>query len=24
LVNKERQVIASGGYFIQAMPGCAE
>ncbi len=24
LVNKEGQVIASGGYFIQAMPGCAE
>lgn len=24
LVNKEEQVIASGGYFIQAMPGCAE
>lgn len=24
LVNKEWQVIASGGYFIQAMPGCAE
>ena len=23
-VNKEGQVIASGGYFIQAMPGCAE
>lgn len=24
LVNKEGQVIASGGYFIQAMPGCVE
>lgn len=24
LVNKEGQVIASGGYFIQAMPGCTE
>ena len=24
LVNKEGQVIAAGGYFIQAMPGCAE
>ena len=24
LVNKEGQVIASGWYFIQAMPGCAE
>ena len=24
LVNKEGQVIASGGYFIQAMRGCAE
>ena len=24
LVNKEGQAIASGGYFIQAMPGCAE
>lgn len=24
LVNKEGQVIASGGDFIQAMPGCAE
>lgn len=24
LVNKEGQVIASGGYFIQAMPVCAE
>jgi molecular chaperone Hsp33 len=24
LVNKEGRVIASGGYFIQAMPGCAE
>ena len=24
LVNKEGQVIASGGYFIQAMTGCAE
>ena len=24
LVNKEGQVIASGGYFIQAIPGCAE
>ena len=24
LVNKEGQVIASGGYFLQAMPGCAE
>ena len=24
LVNKEGQVIASGGFFIQAMPGCAE
>ena len=24
LVDKEGQVIASGGYFIQAMPGCAE
>ena len=24
LVNKEGQVVASGGYFIQAMPGCAE
>lgn len=24
LVNKEGHVIASGGYFIQAMPGCAE
>lgn len=24
LVNKEGQVIVSGGYFIQAMPGCAE
>ena len=24
LVNKEGQVIASGGYCIQAMPGCAE
>lgn len=24
LVNKEGQVIASGGYFIQAMPGCAD
>ena len=24
LVNKEGQVIASGGYFIQGMPGCAE
>lgn len=24
LVNKEGQVIASGGYFIQAMPDCAE
>ena len=24
LVNKEGQVIASRGYFIQAMPGCAE
>lgn len=24
LVNKDGQVIASGGYFIQAMPGCAE
>lgn len=24
LVNKEGKVIASGGYFIQAMPGCAE
>ena len=24
LVNKEGQVIASGGYFIQAMPSCAE
>lgn len=24
LVNKEGQVIDSGGYFIQAMPGCAE
>lgn len=24
LVNKEGQVIASGGYFIQEMPGCAE
>lgn len=24
LVNKEGQVIASGGYFIQAMPGCSE
>ena len=24
LVNKEGQVIASGGYFIQAMPACAE
>ena len=24
LVNKEGQVIASGRYFIQAMPGCAE
>lgn len=24
LVNQEGQVIASGGYFIQAMPGCAE
>lgn len=24
LVNKEGQVIASGGCFIQAMPGCAE
>lgn len=24
LVNKEGQVIASGGYFIQAMSGCAE
>lgn len=24
LVNKEGQVMASGGYFIQAMPGCAE
>lgn len=24
LINKEGQVIASGGYFIQAMPGCAE
>ena len=24
LVNKEGQVRASGGYFIQAMPGCAE
>ena len=24
LVNKEGQDIASGGYFIQAMPGCAE
>lgn len=24
LVNKEGEVIASGGYFIQAMPGCAE
>lgn len=24
LVNKEGQVIASGGYFIQVMPGCAE
>lgn len=24
LVNKEGKIIASGGYFIQAMPGCAE
>lgn len=24
LVNKEGEVTAAGGYFIQAMPGCAE
>lgn len=24
LVNKEGKIIASGGYFIQAMPGCDE
>lgn len=24
LVNKEGDVIASGGYFVQAMPGCAD